>query len=80
MNNIEECIKRGTNGSAKASYAVRVGQKQARRTEYQHIQKKKEAWEEGWQGVTRSQTGSGPKQDLTQLMSKISGSHIVKIK
>ena len=50
MNNMEESIKRGRNGSAKASYAVRVGQKQARRTEYHHIQQKKRALEEGWQG------------------------------
>jgi len=50
MNNMEESIKRGRNGSAKASYAVRVGQKQARRTEYHHIQQKKRALEEGQQG------------------------------
>src|SRR5882672_2355607 len=50
MNNMEECIKRGRNGSAEASYAVRVGQKQARRTEYHHIQQKKRALEEGRQG------------------------------
>ena len=47
---MEESIKRGSNGSAKASYAVRVGQKQARRTEYRHIQQKKEALEECQQG------------------------------
>jgi len=50
MNNMEESIKRGSNSSAKATYAVRIGQKQARRTEYQHTQNKKRALEEGWQG------------------------------
>ena len=48
MNNMEGSIKRGSNSSAKATYAVRIGQKQARRTEYQHTQNKKRALEEGW--------------------------------
>jgi len=38
--NMEESLKRGTNGSAKASYAVRVGQKQARRTVLTHSTQK----------------------------------------
>ena len=50
MKNMEESIKRGSNGSAKASYAVRVGQKQATRTEHHHIQQKKRALAEGQQG------------------------------
>src|SRR5882724_11649868 len=50
MKNMEESIKRGRNGSAKASYAVKIGQKQARRTENCHTQKKRKALEEGWQG------------------------------
>jgi len=50
MNNMEESIKRGSNGSANASYAVKIGQKQARRTENCHTQQKRKALEEGQQG------------------------------
>src|SRR5882724_3114421 len=50
MNNMEESIKRGSNGSAKASYVVKIGQKQARRTENHHTQQKRKVLEEGWQG------------------------------
>src|SRR5882724_11417873 len=50
MNNMEESTKRGSNGSAKASYAVKIGQKQARRTENHHTQQKRKALEEGQQG------------------------------
>jgi len=50
MNNMEESIKRGSNGSAKASYAVKIGQKQARRTENHHTQQKRKALEQGRQG------------------------------
>jgi len=48
MNNMEETIKRGRNG--KASYAVKIGQKQARRTDNCHTQQKRKALEEGPQG------------------------------
>jgi len=61
MNNMEESLGRGTNGPAKASHAVRVGQKQARRTQYQHIQQKKEALEEGWQGGNQITNWFWPK-------------------
>jgi len=50
MNNMEESIKRGSNCSAKASYAVKIGQKQARRTENHHTQQKRKALEQGQQG------------------------------
>src|SRR5882724_7084646 len=50
MNNMEESIKRGSNGFDKASYAVKIGQKQARRTENHHTQQKRKALEEGRQG------------------------------
>jgi len=47
MNKMEGSIKRGNFFSAKATYTLRIGQKQARRTEYQHTQNKKRALEEG---------------------------------
>src|SRR5882724_66192 len=50
MNNMEESIKRGSNGSSNASYAVKIGQKQARRTENHHTQQKRKALEEVQQG------------------------------
>jgi len=50
MNNMEESIKRGSNGSAKAFLCCKDCQKQARRTENHHTQQKRKALEEGWQG------------------------------
>ena len=61
MNNMEESIKRGINGSAKATYAVKIGQKQARRTEYWHTQNKKRALEEGWKGGNQITNWFHPK-------------------
>jgi len=61
MNNMEGSIKRGSNGSAKATYAVRIGQKQARRTEYRHTQNKKRALEEGQQGGNQITNWFHPK-------------------
>jgi len=79
MNNMEVSIKRGSNSSAKATYAVRIGQKQARRTEYQHTQNKKRALEEGQQGGNLITNWFQPKLELTQMISKKTLSHIVKI-
>ena len=52
MNNMEESIKRGCNGSAKASYAVKIGQKQARRTDNHHTQQKGRLWRKASRVVT----------------------------
>src|SRR5882724_10643209 len=68
MNNMEKSIKKGSSGSAKASYTVKIGQKQARRTENCHTQQKRKALEEGRQGgnlITKSFQPKGGPHTIT---------------
>src|SRR5882724_9484229 len=74
MNNMEESIKRGSNGSAKASYAVKIGQKQTRRTENHHTQQKRNALEEVQQGgnlITKWYQPKGGPHTITVQESQV---------
>ena len=52
MNNMEESIKRGSNGSAKASYAVKIGQSRPEGLRTTTLNKKGRLWRKAGRVVT----------------------------